>query len=90
MEAFDPSELRDFADRLSSGELASALPWAALARLLPDDTPVYADYRMQLIESLDALTDADAAEFIDALQHRHDAALDDALDAMAASLRAIA
>ncbi len=88
--SFLPSELRDFAERLSSGELASALPWAALARLLPDDTPVYADYRMQLIESLDALTDADATEFIDALQHRHDAALDGALDAMSASLRAIA
>ena len=88
--SFLRTELRDFAELLSSSELAGALPWAALARLLPDDAPVYADYRKRLIESLDPLTDSDATEFIDALQHRRDAALDAALDGMCASLQALA
>jgi uncharacterized repeat protein (TIGR01451 family) len=82
--------LGDFADRLPSSELAGALPWAALACLLPDDSPLYADYRERLTETLEALADSDANDFIDALAHRHDADLDAALDAMCVSLHAIA
>jgi len=85
-----PSVMRDFAERLSGSELAISLPWAALAHLLPDDAPPYADYRDRLIESLGALRDCESSEFIDALAHRHDAELDGALDAMCSSLRAIA
>ncbi len=88
--SFLPSEVQDSAERLSSSELAAALPWAALARLLPDEAPVYADYRAHLIESLDAFADSEASEFIEALQHRHDPSLDAALDAMSAALHATA
>lgn len=83
-------ELSDIEERLGSAELAGALPWAALARLLPDAEPSYAAYRARLIETLDALAEDDAAEFIDALANRTDPALDEALDAMCASLHATA
>jgi hypothetical protein len=87
---FDPGELRDLAERLPSAELASALPWAALARFLPDALPSYADYKTRLIDALDPLIDSESNDFIDALQHRQDAALDAALEAMCATLHAIA
>jgi uncharacterized repeat protein (TIGR01451 family) len=87
---FLPRELRDFAERLSTRELASALPWAALARLMPDETQPLADYRTRLIAALDAFTDSDSSEFIDALQHRSDAELDATLDAVCALLHAAA
>ena len=87
---FDPSELHDFADRLTSAELASALPWAALARFLPDAQPPYAEYRTQLIDALDPLIDSESNDFIDALQHQRDPDLDAALDAMCAALHATA
>ncbi len=83
-------ELHDFAERLDSAEVAGALPWAALARLLPDGEPPYAAYRARLIESFDALAAGEANEFIDALAHRHDPELDEALDAMCASLHVTA
>ncbi len=83
-------ELGDLAERLESSELAGALPWAALARLLPDGEPPYAAYRARLVETLDALTGGEPDEFIDALAHRADGALDAALDAMCASLHATA
>ncbi|MFY9720650.1 MAG: hypothetical protein WAK16_13510, partial [Candidatus Cybelea sp.] len=87
---FDPSELRDLGERLSGAPLAAAAPWAALARLLPDETPAYASYRALLVKTLDRFDDSDSNEFIDALQHRQDPSLDAALDAMAASLHAMA
>src|SRR5579863_10510405 len=83
---FDPRELRDLGERFAQAQLATALPWASLARLLPDETPGWADYRALLIEALDGFEDSDCNEFIDALQHRYDSRLDAALDAMAASL----
>ena len=36
--SFDPAELRDLGERFAQAQLATALPWAALARLLPDET----------------------------------------------------
>ena len=86
--SFDPSELRDFADRLEEAELASALPWAALARLLPDGTQQLQHYRALLTDRLDALSQGDTTEFIDALQRKRDAALDGALDVVRTSLHA--
>ena len=68
--SFDPAEVRELAERLSGAELATALPWAALARFLPDETPQYAHYRELLVERLDRFAESDRTEFIDALQHR--------------------
>lgn len=87
---FSTDELRSLHDRVLSSELASALPWAALARLLPDDAASYAEYRGLLIERLDALADSEPLEFVEALQREEDGALDGALDAMCASLHAFA
>ena len=86
--SFHPIELREMADRLTSCELAGALPWSALARLLPDETTVFTEYRTRLIETLDALVASDSADFLEALQYRHEASLDEALDALTDSLRA--
>ena len=86
--SFDPSEMRDFADRLEEAPLASALPWAALARLLPDGTQQLQHYRALLCDRLDALSQAEPTEFIDALQRKRDAALDGALDVVRTSLHA--
>jgi hypothetical protein len=88
--SFLPHELSDFAERLSPAELAGALPWAALARLMPDETAPAAQYRARLIESFDALCDGETNDFLDALARQHDAALDGALDALATSLHATA
>jgi hypothetical protein len=83
---FDPNEVRDLADRVVDAELASALPWSALARLLPDGTEPLLRYRAGLIERLDSLAQSESAEFIDALQRRRNADLDAVLDTMRASL----
>lgn len=88
--SFDPKEVRDLGERLAQAPLATALPWSALARLLPDETPASANYRAHLIEALDRFEDSDCNEFIDALQRRHDPELDAALDAMAASMHSMA
>ncbi len=86
--AFDPSEIAEMSERLADAELASALPWAIAARLLPDGTPQLAHYRAMLVERLDAFAETDAAEFLDALQRRRDIALDAALDVVRTSLHA--
>jgi uncharacterized repeat protein (TIGR01451 family) len=83
---FDPAEIAEFAEHLQDAELAGALTWAALARLLPDATPQLAHYRALLSKSLDAYAGSDAPEFLDALQRKRDAALDGALDVVRASL----
>ncbi len=86
--SYDPATLHELGERLRSAELATALPWAALARLLPDSTPQAQHYRGLLVNRLDALCDADSPDFIEALQHRADSALDGALDVFSTSLRA--
>ncbi|HVA26724.1 MAG TPA: hypothetical protein VNF68_00985 [Candidatus Baltobacteraceae bacterium] len=85
---FDPHELAELGDRLAEAELASALPWAILARLLPDGTPQLAHYRAMLVERFDSFVDAEGTEFLDALQRRRDVALDAALDVVRTSLHA--
>jgi uncharacterized repeat protein (TIGR01451 family) len=87
---FEPGELAELAERLEDAELAGALPWSALARLLPDSTPAFARYRTLLRERLDMLAEHDAAEFIEALQQPPQGALDAALDDVCAELHAIA
>ena len=83
---FDPVEIGDFCDRVEKAELASALPWAALARLLPDSTPELHRYATLLRDRLDALADLDATEFLVALQRRRDSELDACLDDVCAAL----
>ena len=82
----EPESIADVADLLAEAELATALPWVALARFLPDGTPQLANYRGLLLERLESLTDSEPAEFMDALQRRRDAALDGALDVVRTSL----
>jgi uncharacterized repeat protein (TIGR01451 family) len=84
--SFDPLELDDIVDRLENVELASAVPWTGLVRLLPDSTPQFANYRALLVERLDSLAELESAEFIDALQRKRDTVLDAALDVVRASL----
>jgi uncharacterized repeat protein (TIGR01451 family) len=87
--SFEPSVILDYAERVEHVELAVALPWAALARLLPDGTEQLAHYRSLLVARLDAFAQNDSAEeFIDALQHRRETALDAALDVVRTSLHA--
>ena len=86
--SLDASTLHDFADRLRDAELATALPWAALARLLPDSTPQLQHYRALLIARLDEYAEAESAEFLEALQRRRDTALDGSLDVVRTVLRA--
>jgi uncharacterized repeat protein (TIGR01451 family) len=85
---FDPAELRDCSDRIDEAELASALPWAALARLLPDGTPQLQNYRTLLVQRFDVLAQSDSAEFTEALQRKREPALDAALDVVRTSLHA--
>ncbi len=86
--SYEPVEIQELTERLHDCELASALPWAALARLLPDASPQLAHYRSLLVERLDTLAESDSAEFMDALQRKRTPALDGALDVLRTSLHA--
>jgi uncharacterized repeat protein (TIGR01451 family) len=86
--SYDPQAVAELGDRLGDMELAGALPWAILARFLPDGSAQFAHYRGMLIARLDSFADADSAEFLDALQRRRDVALDAALDVVRTSLHA--
>lgn len=83
---FEPAMLEEFSGHLAERELATALPWALMARLLPDSTAQLAHYRALLTERLDAFVNAESSEYIDALQHRREVALDAALDVVCTSL----
>jgi uncharacterized repeat protein (TIGR01451 family) len=84
----DMGEIAELTEKLADTELASALPWAIMARLLPDGTAQLSHYRTMLVERLDGFVDADSSDFIDALQRRRDVALDAALDVVRTSLHA--
>jgi uncharacterized repeat protein (TIGR01451 family) len=86
--SYDPHAMAELGDRLGETELASALPWAILARFLPDGSAQFAHYRGMLVARLDSFVDADSTEFLDALQRRRDVALDAALDVVRTSLHA--
>jgi hypothetical protein len=77
----DAEALQDVADRIAEVPLASAQPWAALARLLPNGSEEGAAYRDGLTGVLDALAEAEPAEFLDVLQHQVYPHLDAALGA---------
>ncbi len=84
--ACDAGELRALRDRLEDAPLATALPWAALARFLPSESDAEANYRRMLITSLDDLAGVDENAFVDALQRRPYPVLDAALDVVRAQL----
>jgi hypothetical protein len=66
------------------------MPWSALGRLLPDEPPGFAEYRTLLLETLDGFEPGESEEFIDALSHASTPRLDEALDAILASVHAMA
>jgi hypothetical protein len=82
----EEDELRALRDRLAEAPLATALPWATLARLVTADGEGLQHYRAMLIATLDELADADETAFIDALQRRPYPVLDAALDVVRAQL----
>lgn len=84
--ACDAGELRALAARLEAAPLATALPWAALARLMPSESDAEANYRRMLITSLDDLAGVDETAFIDALQRRPYPVLDAALNVVCAQI----
>lgn len=86
--SIDAQALHEIAERLHDADLATALPWIALARLLPDSTAQLQHYRSLLIERLESYADAEQAEFLDALQRRRETALDASLDVVRTVLRA--
>jgi hypothetical protein len=82
----DEAELRALLSHLRELPVATALPWAMLARLLPDSTDPFHNYRRLLVEALDALTDEPEAAFMDVLGRRAYPLLDAALDVVRAAL----
>jgi hypothetical protein len=84
--ACDPRELHALHERLASAPLGTAVSWAILARLLPDEGDALRNYRTMLIAALDELLDVDETEFIDALQRKPYPVLDAALDVVRTQL----
>jgi uncharacterized repeat protein (TIGR01451 family) len=80
--SFDPAELDDVAERVEGAPLASAAPWALLARLLPDRDENAARYRALLVRRLDEASLLEPAEFLQTLQQGADPDLDAALDSV--------
>ncbi len=81
---FDVREMRALGERLDSAALATALPWAILARFIPGEGDALQNYRDMLIASLDDLAGVDEGSFVDALQRRPYPVLDAALDVVRA------
>jgi hypothetical protein len=74
------AELLSLREALAQAPLGTALPWAALARLIPGEGDALRHYRGLLVEALDELAPQDAVAFTDALQRRPYPVLDAALD----------
>lgn len=85
----DPEELHALRDRLLDAPLATSLPWATLARFLPDDSDALRHYRTLLATSLDDLAAVDETAFIDALQRRPYPVLDASLDVVRTQLTSV-
>ena len=84
---YDFAIVGELAERVHGASLGTALPWAALARLLPSSTPQAAHYRSLLADCLDTFAQRNPTEFVQALQQQSDAVLDAALDVFTTSLR---
>jgi uncharacterized repeat protein (TIGR01451 family) len=79
-------ETDELRHRLNDAPLASALPWAILARLIPAQGDGLRNYRDLVIAALDDLGAADETAFIDALQRKPYPVLDAALDVVRTQL----
>ncbi len=82
-------ELRALLERLPQALPASALPWFALAHLLPDERVPEARYRSALCATLGALLPLEPAEFLDRLTRSSDEQLDAALAGLRESLASL-
>ncbi len=83
------STLRALLERLPDSPPASALPWFALAHLLPDDRAPLAQYRSALCATLGELVELKPADFLDRLTRSSDEALDRALTALRDGLASV-
>ncbi len=81
--SYDPAEIEDAAERLEDAPLASAAPWALLARLLPDRNESFARYRTLLVRRLGRCCIARTrSNFWNRCKTAADAALDAALEGL--------
>ncbi len=83
------SELRALLERMPEAPPASALPWCALAHLLPDDSVAAARYRSALCATLGDLVSLEPADFLDRLTRSSDERLDAALASLRESLASL-
>lgn len=79
-------EIDELRHRLSDAPLATALPWAILARMMPSQGDGLRNYRDLTIAAFDDLAGADERAFIDALQRKPYPVLDAALDVVRTQL----
>jgi hypothetical protein len=86
---FDGDEMHALLERLPEAPLASALPWFALAHLLPDERVPVARYRSALCAALGSLLACDPPEFLDRLTRGTDEGLDTALVGVRESLASL-
>ena len=86
---FDGDEMRALLERLPEAPLAGALPWFALAHLLPDERVPVARYRSALCAALGSLLACDPSEFLDRLTRSTDEGLDAALAGVRESLASL-
>lgn len=84
--SLDAGEIDELRHRLNDAPLATALPWAILARLMPSQGDGLRHYRDLLVAALDELAQADDVAFVDALQRKPYPVLDAALDVLRAQL----
>ncbi len=75
-------------DRVHEAPLATAVPWLAIACVIPNGSEQLAHYRTALITVLEELTQAESPEFLDVLVRREYPVLDASLDIVRASLAA--
>jgi uncharacterized repeat protein (TIGR01451 family) len=80
------AEIADLRRRLLDAPLATAIPWAVLARMLPSEGDGLRNYRELVIAALDELAGADETAFVDALQRKPYPVLDAALDVVRTQL----
>ena len=68
--SYDAADLAGLFASMQRARAATAAPWAALARLLPDSTAPARLYRTQLVQWLDGLLDASPDDFAEILDRR--------------------